>query len=705
MKIGFALLIAGCHLLFSAVPDSVMTIGTNFWDQAWGGADPWKNGYQNAVIPAHINDVQYNPWKPEFLDEISFYSVLRFMDYGRINNNRQEVYWRDRVRETEVNQGRMALYWMIDLCNRVKADLWVCMPERATADYWRGAAELIKEKLDSSLKVYLEWSNETWNPQFSAYQTAIDSGKVHNLWFPGDQGQSWGEGRLAGRYAAFINIRLWATFESVFKTDFNDRVICVLAGAAENDWWDAVLAHALIDRTVNPSLRMPHVFAIAPYISIADGGAADATKQMTAELTKTEQTILRVRSVLNGKSQWSGQIPPHPGLNNIPLVCYEAGQHIVNNSAAFAANPAAYVWYMDYLALLKKYIKGPVAHYTHSGAWGNMAWGAKNEIGQPGGQAPKFMALYNWFLDHAQPAPGEKISLTINNGSGGGSFLKGYYVFVDADPPASSQVFDRWQGDTSRVANPREPKTVVQMGDRPLTLTAVYKPMAARLRLEAEGAVLNGVRPAAARPGYSGSGYVDGSTFDADADSISFQVNVAHSGSYLLRIGYGGFYGEKYQYIHVNAKRLAYFHFPAASAWRAVEFGAVDLHEGVNVIAIVKSWGWMDVDYIELEGRGLSAGVNVGAMLPDELRLDAIYPNPFNDSTVIGYSIPQFAYVSLSVYNLTGQLVDRLVADHQAPGRYRVQWTTGSKTLASGRYFLELKAGRYRAIRSVVLLR
>lgn len=699
------LLLISVQLVFADSTKTAMTIGANFWDQAWGGADPWLKGYQRAIDPGRLTDPLYNPWKPEFIKEISFYSVLRFMDYGRINNNRSEVFWRDRTRETEIDQGRMALYWMIDLCNRCRTDLWVCMPERATADYWAGAAELIKQKLDPSLKVFIEWSNETWNPQFSAYQTAIDSGKVHKLWFAGDQGTSWGEGRLAARYTTFVNLRIWEIFNQVFGAAFESRVVRVLAGSAGNDWWDAALANALNDPAINPGKIQPQAFAIAPYVNVPDGAAVDVRQKMNAEMSKTEQAIVKVRAVLDGQSSWVGQMPPLAGLVSVPLICYEAGQHIVKNSAAFAVNPDAYFWYMDYLTMLLKYVKGPVAHYTHSGSWGDMAWGAKNHIGQPGGQAPKFMALNNWHILHVKRDPGPQHSLNVVNGTGDGNYHEGMYVFIKADAAGQGMVFDRWFGDTLSVTNTRDSNTTLLVGSGSTTVTASYMPVAAKVRLEAEAATLSGVRIARSRTGFSGNGYVDGSTFDADGDSIRFSVQVTRSGPYLLRIGYGGFYGDKHQYIHVNGSRIAYYPFPATSGWKMIEYGLIELRAGTNVISLVKSWGWMDVDFIEIEGNGVSTEVGANTESPSDFRLDACYPNPFNDTVTISYSIPRPCVVTLNVYNIAGQLVVRLIEGPQADGRHRLRWTPPSLQSATGKYFVHLKADHDQAIQSVLLLR
>ena len=81
---------------------------------------------------------------------------------------------------------------------------------------------------------------------------------------------------------------------------------------------------------------------------------------------------------------------------------------------------------------------------------------------------------------------------------------------------------------------------------------------------------------------------------------------------------------------------------------------------------------------------------------PEAFALANNYPNPFNPATTIKYALPQAADVELTVYNVVGQSVRTLVAEHQSAGRYVVEWdaTNGSgHSLSSGMYFYRLEAG------------
>jgi hypothetical protein len=79
------------------------------------------------------------------------------------------------------------------------------------------------------------------------------------------------------------------------------------------------------------------------------------------------------------------------------------------------------------------------------------------------------------------------------------------------------------------------------------------------------------------------------------------------------------------------------------------------------------------------------------------------YPNPFNPTTRISYVIPRTTNVNLKVYNITGNEVATLVNEVKGPGIYNVEFN--GKNLSSGVYFYKLTAGKYSAVRKMILLR
>ena len=79
------------------------------------------------------------------------------------------------------------------------------------------------------------------------------------------------------------------------------------------------------------------------------------------------------------------------------------------------------------------------------------------------------------------------------------------------------------------------------------------------------------------------------------------------------------------------------------------------------------------------------------------------YPDPFNQVTEIGYTLPKGTSVKLEVYNLLGQKVATLVDGRQTAGKKAITWNAGS--LSSGVYIYRLCAGAYTQTKKMVLLK
>ena len=79
------------------------------------------------------------------------------------------------------------------------------------------------------------------------------------------------------------------------------------------------------------------------------------------------------------------------------------------------------------------------------------------------------------------------------------------------------------------------------------------------------------------------------------------------------------------------------------------------------------------------------------------------FPNPFNPSTTITFTIPEQSYVTLKVYNASGQEVSTLVSEKMIPGTYSRLWNAGGQS--SGTYFARLHAGSYVETKKLVLLK
>jgi len=94
--------------------------------------------------------------------------------------------------------------------------------------------------------------------------------------------------------------------------------------------------------------------------------------------------------------------------------------------------------------------------------------------------------------------------------------------------------------------------------------------------------------------------------------------------------------------------------------------------------------------------------------IPTKTRLDNNYPNPFNPSTTIKFSIDSPSNVALVVYDVLGREVTRLVSQKLFAGEHAAHWdglTSFGQPVASGVYFYRLEVGGEVMTRSMVLLK
>jgi len=121
--------------------------------------------------------------------------------------------------------------------------------------------------------------------------------------------------------------------------------------------------------------------------------------------------------------------------------------------------------------------------------------------------------------------------------------------------------------------------------------------------VEAETGTLTGTSVSTQRAGYLGTGFVTG--FDADGDKVTITVNVK-AGVYNLFVRYASPSGDKYNFVYVNGENAGSAAFLLSTSFKETKVGKVYLNAGNNTIAIVKDWGYFDVDNIRLEASVLS---------------------------------------------------------------------------------------------------
>jgi hypothetical protein len=150
---------------------------------------------------------------------------------------------------------------------------------------------------------------------------------------------------------------------------------------------------------------------------------------------------------------------------------------------------------------------------------------------------------------------------------------------------------------------------------------------------------------------------------------------------------YGFELGQHHGSGHVS------FVMPTDDAWYAV-FSNVDRVVDAQCVLVSVNL------YVDSEFSVSPRGI---AQKPDVFRLDQNYPNPFNPSTTISFSLPQAGHTSLSIYNLLGQEVVKLLDEIRPAGLQTIRFD--GSNLASGTYFYRIEAGNYQDVKVMRLIK
>ena len=97
------------------------------------------------------------------------------------------------------------------------------------------------------------------------------------------------------------------------------------------------------------------------------------------------------------------------------------------------------------------------------------------------------------------------------------------------------------------------------------------------------------------------------------------------------------------------------------------------------------------------------AGILTNIVVPEDISILSVYPNPFNPSTNIEFSLSRNSNVFMSVYDVNGRLIKLLINDEFSPGVHSFSWDASN--YPSGIYFVRLVSDDISISQKLVLMK
>ena len=352
-------------------------------------------------------------FNPTWIEKTQPFESVRFMDIMSTNGSSVSE-WSDRPQLDNYAFERMGVpvETLVEFANRVDADPWFTLPHQATDEFVTNFAQYVKDNLDPELDIYVEYSNEVWNSQFSQARWVTEQAKLE---WPDSTTSDFG---LRLDWYSKRTTEVMQIWDDVFDTD-KERVIGVMGAQAGNDWTGRrVLDYHWADEPLSHEEYGIDAITIAPYfggyignpryeaqieswLDDADGGLDKLFDELThgGVLTDAPEggALQQALSRTDNYVELSNQ-------HGLDLVAYEGGQHLAgtggvqNNSGItdlfIAANrdPRMGQLYQEYFEGWYDRNGGLFAHFNDVGVpskWGS--WGSLEDINQT--SSPKYDAL------------------------------------------------------------------------------------------------------------------------------------------------------------------------------------------------------------------------------------------------------------------------------------------------------------------------
>ncbi|MFC1541782.1 cohesin domain-containing protein [Candidatus Latescibacterota bacterium] len=116
----------------------------------------------------------------------------------------------------------------------------------------------------------------------------------------------------------------------------------------------------------------------------------------------------------------------------------------------------------------------------------------------------------------------------------------------------------------------------------------------------------------------------------------------------------------------------------------------------------------VDNNYKSFELFAVDAPTGISTEIPVEFSLNQNFPNPFNPTTTISFSIPRSSNVEIKIYNVLGRYVTTLASGAYEPGNYSIVWDAtdmNGNLVSNGMYFCTINAADYHSTTKMMFMK
>ncbi|WP_165071623.1 NPCBM/NEW2 domain-containing protein [Paludisphaera rhizosphaerae] len=250
----------------------------------------------------------------QFLQSLKPFDYVRFMDWNWTNNS-TVTSWSQRSVVDSFGAGNISFEAMIELCNESGDSMWVTIPALANDDYVRNLAALIHQKLDPNLKVYIEYSNETWNGSFTQYnQTLAMANSDYRVSATNDMDKVAQESALQLK-----------RISDIFHTEYGSSFTSVIPVFSGWTIYPGYLSQGLdtVARWYGNPTQYIKSTAIAPYATALGGSTSADVPKLISDLDT---------AIANNASSIAATAAVAASYG-LPLDMYEGGVHVLYATA------------------------------------------------------------------------------------------------------------------------------------------------------------------------------------------------------------------------------------------------------------------------------------------------------------------------------------------------------------------------------------